>query len=69
MSKRGVNSTKAKTSVVRGTVTLQQKKVIQELIGLLGSNEQDVVSKIITLWIYNEGYLRGKVIKKEGKRE
>lgn len=51
---------KAETAVVKGTITVDQKKVLQEFIGVLGSNEQDVVGKIITLWLYNEGYLNLK---------
>lgn len=49
---------KAETTTVKGTVTMQQKDVIRSLIGALGSNEQDVVGKIITIWLYNEGYLK-----------
>jgi hypothetical protein len=60
MPKKSLNKNKAETSVVRGTVTAKQKEVIQGLIGVLGSNEQDVVSKIITLWLFNEGFLKRK---------
>ena len=60
MSKRG-QSIKSETSTVRGTVTIEQKNIIQKLIGVLGSNEQDVVSKILTLWIYNEGFLNPRL--------
>lgn len=49
---------KAKTTTVKGTVTEKQKQVIQGLIGNIGSNEQDVVGKILTIWLYNEGYLK-----------
>ena len=58
MSKKGLKKTKSGTAVVKGTVTLNQKEAISELIGILGSNEQDVVGKIITLWLYNEGFLK-----------
>lgn len=51
---------KAQTSTVKGTITLEQKKILQDFIGILGSNEQDVVGKILTLWLYNEGYLKNK---------
>jgi hypothetical protein len=58
MVKKDLKSTKAETTVVRGTITVEQKKVLSNFIGVLGSNEQDVVSKIITLWLYNEGFLK-----------
>lgn len=48
---------RAETVVVKGTITTAQKEVLQKLIGILGSNEQDVVGKVVTLWLYNEGYL------------
>lgn len=48
---------KAETSIVKGTITLDQRKILQKFIGVIGSNEQDVVGKIITLWLYNEGHL------------
>jgi hypothetical protein len=64
MPKKDVNNTfkssekkKAETSVVKGTITLEQRKILQKFIGVIGSNEQDVVGKIITLWLYNEGHL------------
>lgn len=67
MSKKNMDNPKSETTVVRGTITVKQKKIIQDLVGLLGSNEQDVVGKIITLWLYNEGYLKkGKVSQEEG---
>lgn len=62
MSKIGHDKVKSKTTTVRATVTLEQKNIIEKLIGVLGSNEQDVVSKILTLWIYNEGFLKNKFL-------
>ena len=53
----GAKKKKAETAVVKGTVTFDQKEVLKKFIGVLGSNEQDVVGKIIVLWLYNEGYL------------
>lgn len=53
----GADKKKAETTVVKGTITSDQKEVLQKFIGILGSNEQDVVGKILTLWLYNEGYL------------
>jgi hypothetical protein len=65
-TKKGPEEKKrAETSTVKGTLTTDQRKVLQQFIGILGSNEQDVVGKILTLWMYNEGYLK---IKKEGKK-
>jgi hypothetical protein len=52
------NPKKAETLTVRGTVTNEQREVINGLIGIIGSNEQDVVGKIITIWLYNEGMLK-----------
>ena len=49
---------KSKTATVKGTITLTQKEIIRNFIGILGSNEQDVVGKILTLWLYNEGHLK-----------
>jgi hypothetical protein len=57
MPKKDLNRVKAETASVKATITLEQKEAIKGLVGLIGSNEQDVVSKIITLWLYNEGFL------------
>ena len=51
---------KAETVIVKGTVTKGQRELIQTLVGTIGSNEQDVVGKILTLWLYNEGFLKIK---------
>ncbi|MBR9705099.1 hypothetical protein GOV12_06820 [Candidatus Pacearchaeota archaeon] len=56
---------KANTITVKGTITHNQRIALQKLIGFLGSNEQDVVGKILTLWLYNEGFL--KINEKGGK--
>jgi hypothetical protein len=48
----------AKTTVVKGTVTEEQAKALDSLIGTIGSNRQDVVGKIITIWLYNEKIMR-----------
>ncbi len=58
MPKKDLNKSRAETVVVKGTITAKQKSVISELIGVLGSNEQDVIGKILTLWLYNEGFLK-----------
>jgi len=54
---------KAETVIVKGTVTKEQRELLQKLIGTIGSNEQDVIGKILTLWLYNEGFLKIKKIK------
>ncbi len=65
-TKKGIEERiRAETSIVKGTLTKDQRKVLQQFIGILGSNEQDVVGKILTLWMYNEGYLE---IKKPNKK-
>ena len=66
MPKKDLNKSQKKSAVVKGTVTLNQKKAIQKLVGVIGNNEQDVVGKIITRWLYNEGLLVNKE-KKENK--
>jgi hypothetical protein len=53
-----IEKNKAETTIVKGTVTTQQQEVINNLVGVIGSNEQDVVGKILTIWLYNEGYLK-----------
>ena len=68
MPKRDIKNTqmslkdkpKAETVIVKGTVTKEQRELIQKLVGTIGSNEQDVVGKILTLWLYNEGFLKVK---------
>jgi len=58
-SKKGLNQKpKAETIIVKGTITKSQREILQQFIGIIGSNEQDVVGKILTLWLYNEGYLK-----------
>ena len=68
MTKRGFNRAQAQTTVVKGTITVKQKEVLNSLIGILGSNEQDVVGKILTLWLYNEGFLKNIQNKKRGRK-
>jgi hypothetical protein len=58
MLKKDPNKPRAETFVVKGTLTKTQKEAIKRLVGTLGSNEQDVVGKIIVLWLYNEGFLK-----------
>lgn len=64
MPKKDQNSTqkgtkKKKSSVtIKATITEKQREIIDNLIGYIGSNEQDVIGNIITLWLYNEGFLK-----------
>lgn len=66
MSKKDQKSTKkgleerkkAETKIIKGTITVDQHEILKSFVGIIGSNEQDVVGKIITLWLYNEGYLK-----------
>jgi len=51
---------KAETVIVKGTITKDQRELIKKLVGVIGSNEQDVIGKILTLWLYNEGFLKIK---------
>jgi len=69
MPKKDLNKPKAETSVVKGTITKEQKEILQGLIGVLGSNEQDVVGKIIVLWLYNEGFLKKQNMKTKSEKE
>lgn len=41
------------------TVTDEQKEKIEELEGRLGSSDPDVVSTIVTMWLYQQGILGG----------
>jgi hypothetical protein len=52
-----IDKPRAETVIVKGTITQNQRNVLQKLIGIIGSNEQDVIGKILTLWLYNEGFL------------
>ena len=61
MPKKDLKRTKAQTVIVKGTITTNQREAINSLIGILGSSEQDVVGKVITLWLYNEGFLKKEV--------
>jgi hypothetical protein len=63
MPKKSQIKARSETTVVKGTVTTNQKEAIASLVGILGSNEQDVVGKILTLWLYNEGFLKNKSLK------
>lgn len=46
----------APTLTVKGTVTEKQAQALDSLIGTIGSNRQDVVGKILTMWLYNEKF-------------
>jgi len=49
---------KSETAIVKGTLTKELAKSLDSLIGPWGSNRQDVVAKILTTWLYNEGYVK-----------
>jgi len=64
-TKIGLNDrSKAETVIVKGTLTKGQRELLRKLIGVIGSNEQDVVGKVLTLWLYNEGFLKLKQLNK-----
>jgi hypothetical protein len=67
MPKEDLNRISKKSVTVKGTIPENQKKAIRKLIGIIGNNEQDVVGKILTLWLYNEGYLKETKSKKGSK--
>ena len=68
-TKKGLKKKKAETIIIKGTITKNQRKILQSLIGIIGSNEQDVVGKIITLWLYNEGFLKNQKLNVKNKNE
>ncbi len=68
-SKKEPQKPKAETVTIRGTITKDQRKIIRSLIGIIGSNEQDVVGKILTLWLYNEGFLKNQKLNLKNKNE
>jgi hypothetical protein len=49
---------KADTKPVKATLTQKQVESIDSLIGDLGSNRQDVVGKILTMWLYQENVIQ-----------
>lgn len=48
----------APTTTVKGTVTHKQAQALDSLIGSVGANRQDVVGKILTMWLYTEGIVQ-----------
>lgn len=66
---KGLKSPKAETVIIKGTITKNQRQILQTLIGIIGSNEQDVVGKILTLWLYNEGYLNNQKVNPKNKND
>ena len=56
---------KKESIVVKATITHQQAEIIDKMIGVLGSNRQDVVGKILTIWMYNEGHIKSLLEKKK----
>ena len=66
-TKKGLKKPKAETIIVKGTITKNQRQKKKKFIGVIGSNEQDVVGKILTLWLYNEGFLKNQKLKPDNK--
>lgn len=58
MTKKDLNKSRTKSVVLKCTISEEQERIIENLVGLIGNNKQDVAGKILTLWLYNEGYLK-----------
>lgn len=57
----------AETTIAKGTVTKEQAAALDRLIGSVGSNQQDVVGKILTMWLYQEGHMSHGIRKAKKK--
>ena len=56
---------KEKSPLVQTTVPREIKDIINDiLVGKLGTNESDVVGKIITMWFYEQDWFRETIKKK-----
>jgi len=53
-----------KTKRIPATLTEEQVKMIDFLIGSIGTNQSDVVSKIVVMWLNERDYLSQMVKKK-----
>lgn len=42
--------------------TSYQIKIIDSLVGKIGSNRSDIVSKLVIMWLYEKGYLNSNSI-------
>lgn len=42
--------------------TPYQIKIIDSLVGKIGSNRSDIVSKLVIMWLYEKGYLNSNSI-------
>lgn len=50
---------KEKGELVQATIPKAQKEIITDvLIGKLGTNESDVIGKIISMWFYDQEWYR-----------
>ena len=67
MIKKDLNGSPSKSTVIKCTLTKKQEEIIENLVGLIGSNKQDVAGKIITLWLHGEGYLKQGALQNDKK--
>jgi len=55
-----MSSKKNKTIIVKTTLPANQAKIIRRMIGTIGTNQSDVVGKIILMWLTEHGYIGKK---------
>ena len=53
-----------RTKRIPATLTDEQVKMIDFLIGSIGTNQSDVVSKIVVMWLNQQDYLSEMVKRK-----
>ena len=52
-------------ALVQATIPREQKDIINNiLVGKLGTNESDVVGKIIAMWFYGQDWFKESIKKK-----
>tara|TARA_Y100000310_G_scaffold334016_1_gene412790 strand:+ start:3029 stop:3205 length:177 start_codon:yes stop_codon:yes gene_type:complete len=56
------------TKRIPATLTDEQVKMIDFLIGSIGTNQSDVVSKIVVMWLNEQDYL-SQIVKKKFLRK
>lgn len=56
------------TVTVKATLTKYQAEVIEELEGVIGSNPQDTVAKIVLMWLHQQGLLKKEGLKNKPKK-
>lgn len=53
---------KVKGELVQATIPKAQKEIISNvLIGKLGTNESDVIGKIISMWFYDQEWFKESI--------